>query len=234
MKRVGCQLRSLAIAPALFCAACSRPEPPQAASTQAIQQYEASQRTNLLRHIDTADFRPLSEATAEGRELRRIVFWPPYGSLPLPGLEIERLSNGRVLLRLVSRYRTFEPAQLPESTWSDIVSREEEVFRSWPLRAVVQQPGPLASPRPPGPPPPPPPICHAWSAVYAATGSPGERVGFVTECWGPTPHYEYANFLARIAVATRPDCPLDQAQPMYSFLGCFMIRPTDDENSKPS
>ena len=238
LKSLGGLVRALVIAPALFTAACSSTQSAPAPRTETIPNYEAQQRTNWLNQIGHAGFRPLSEATAERRELRRIVFWPPYGSFPLPGVEIERLRNGQVLLRrvfpqeIVDRFAPqaiSEPALLPESVWTELLSREEEAFRT-------RRASSLARPRPgpPQPPPPPPPICHAWTAFFASTGRLGERVGAASQCSGPSPQLEYANLLARTAVETRPDCALDQAQPMISFLQCFMIRPTDDENSKPS
>ena len=233
MTRIGWRTWTLVVTCAHFLAACSPKETSQSASP-VLEQLEAHQRINWLNQIGRSGFPPLAEATAEGRELRRIVFGAPYGSFPMPGVEIERLGNGQVLLRLVFPQEILdrfapqgisEPTLLSESAWTEFVSREEEAFRP-------RHPPHIAR-RPRGPPPPPPPICHGWIAYFASTGALGERLGFASQCSGPSPQLEYANLLARTAVETRPHCRVNEEQPMHSYLDCFMVRPPDDRDPKP-
>ncbi len=217
-------LRYLSAACMILCGvSCTGTAPPATAEVPPKSSPSDPRRAHRLHQFEQAGFRPLSEATEHGREVRRAAFQPSY---VIKGVELELRSDGSVMLRLVSPYVVPDPVMLPEGTWPRLVAMEAEVFRPTTLPRVTRNPS--EPPAPPRPPSRPPPICHGFSAFIAATGARGERFAFADTCNPGTPQLRYADEIARIAVETRPDCRFDESEALISFAACFVRWPVDE------
>ena len=209
---------------------CTQRTPPVAAQASLKQSQAAQQRTFWLNQFEPFGFRPLSEATAESREIRRAVFLPPWGYYRIPGIELERELNGQVVLRFVTP-EGVNSLNASTDVWQRLADIEEEAFRPIRPTSVVRESS--ETPSPPTPPPPPPPPCHGWGIFTAATGARGERVAGGSDCNPGTAQIRYAAEIAKIALRTRPDCGIDETDPFASFDACFAIRaPTETPSPK--
>jgi hypothetical protein len=217
------RLRDLSSVCMILCGvSCAETTPPVTAEVSPTPSQLALEPHQFLQ----SGFPPLSEATAQGREVRRAAFEPSY---VIRGVELERRSDGSVVLWLVSPFVKSDPVSISQESWTRLVATEDEVFRPATTPAATRNPPRDPSEPPPSPPPPsrPPPICHGFSAFIAATGARGERYASASTCNPGTPQLRYANEIARIAVETDPDCEFDESEPLISFAACFVRRLPD-------
>lgn len=190
---------------------------------------QAEQRAFERRLISQAGFPPITEVQAEGRVVRRVLLNDPYGMLPMPGIELERLGDGRVTLRL--QYRgwssvalnpswTSDPVEVERGAWDELAAIEQPLF----TRPAFQPIDPATLPPPPSR---PPPICHAWSARFEADW---DRTASWSGCGGTDhPGYRYAAQVAELAVHSKAGCTFEASNPFGSFLDCFSFaKPLDD------
>lgn len=174
-------------------------------------QAQKDQRNFTHRMFTDAGFSSIAELGAEGRNVRRVLLRDPYGMLPTPGIELERL-NDRVTLRLQYRGWSSQAVPFVPSVWEKLAEQEAVVFAE-----PVYRPAP--TPVAPGGPPPPPRICHGWSVSLEADY---KRTAGWSQCGGAIdPAFHYAVQMVAQAMKTRPDCPFDSAEPFWSFNKCF-------------
>jgi hypothetical protein len=189
---------------------------------------QAEQRAFEHRLISQAGFPPIAEAQAAGRVVRRVVLSDPYGMIPMPGIELEQLPDGRVTLRLQYRGSSSvalnpswvsDPIAVEPSAWEELSALEQPLFTRPPFRPV----DPASLPPPPSQ---PPPICHAWSARFEADR---ERTASWSGCGGTDhPGYRYAARVAQLAVRGKAGCA-EEGDPLSSFSRCFALTmPLDD------
>lgn len=146
-----------------------------------------------------AGFTPFSQLAQDRREVRRALFQDPFITLSIPGVEFERQRGGQVTMTLVGPGLAPRPVELPGGIWERLAKVEGRVF---------DQQRPL-------------PDCPAPSVRLASTGPDGLRLTSVSGCILGDPGLAYAAELARIAVATRPDCVYDPGNPFWTFADCF-------------
>lgn len=162
-----------------------------------------------------AGFQPLETVTAEKRAVKRVLFSDPYMMLPVPGVEIERMSDGSVTLKVIGRSGASAPASLPASAWGQLTTLQGTMFRPKPYV-------PWDPPNADAPLPPPPPVCHGWIVRFGIADEAGLESGSWAQCGGNKgPESEFASEIARLAVASRPDCKFDVANPFWAFNACF-------------
>lgn len=130
--------------------------------------------------------------------------------LPVPGVELERLGDGRVMLRLQYDGWSSDPEAVDPSAWDRLVSKEPAVYSMLEFRDVST----------PNNPPQMPAVCHGWIARLQAdyyrtaswtacgTGASGARFDYIVD-------------FIRLALATKPDCAFDVENPFWSFNKCF-------------
>jgi hypothetical protein len=139
------------------------------------------------------------------------LFQDPRGWMPVPGVEVERHSNGRVTIRIVGRAEPGKQSRLPAAAWQRLRKFEADTFA--PERYVPPTLTQRSRPKS---------ICHGWlvrlgSAQKGAIGSQSW-----SQCGGePDRRYAFAVEMARLAVSSTPDCKFDQLRPFYSYAGCF-------------
>ncbi len=100
---------------------------------------QESQRAFERELFDRAGFPSIAEQNLEGREVRRLLLRDPYGMLAVPGVELERLSNGRIKLRLQYVGWSSAPKAVDRSAWDKLVSNSQpfiprqsfELFQNW-------------------------------------------------------------------------------------------------------
>jgi hypothetical protein len=142
--------------------------------------------------------------------------------LPIPGVEIERVSEGSITLKMIGRAGEGAPVMVPASAWTRLATLEGTLFKREPY---VRRSPPEASAAPPSPPPPPPPICHAWHVRLAAVDKTGVESRSWSQCGGgEAPESRYAIEVARLAVSTRPTCKFEEDDPFWTFALCFLPR----------
>lgn len=164
-----------------------------------------------------AGFVPMAEVMVEGRDVRRLLLHDPYGMLPVPGIELERLSDGRVALRLQYRGWTSEPVLVESAAWVTLARQEPAVFASAAFQRAGDQPAPAS----------PPPVCHGWIARLAADQA---RTASWAECGGGvSPAYKYALDMVQLAVGTKQDCSFEPGNPFWSFNKCFAPKAALDD-----
>jgi len=185
----------------------------------------ASQRAFERRMFDEAGFIPLADMSARHREVRRILFQEGHFILPIPGVEIERHPSGEVTLTIIGAGVSSGPARVDPTVWSHLVAQDSIVFRN-----------PVFVPRDPNAPIPPMPagVCHPYLFRFAAAGPEGERTGSASAGCGETEmdRVRVALEIARIAVATRPDCRVEANDPFWSFSRCFTPREGPESESR--
>jgi hypothetical protein len=132
---------------------------------------------------------------------------------PLPGIALERRDDGVVLMTLHYRDWQEKPVPVDAGLWEELVEIENELYA----------PPPASPPQlrdPDEKPPPPPSICHGWLARFAA---PEGRTASWSECGSghDVPGFEYAVRVARLAVASQPQCEDNSANVLSAFVQCF-------------
>jgi hypothetical protein len=160
---------------------------------------------------------PLAEIQAARREVRQAVFMDPYGMLPMPSLQVEHARKGAVTLTFKDRDGSERVVDLPRESWSILAKAEGATFKP-PRFKAWDEPAP-GMPRPPAP-----SICHGWITFLGATGRTGARTASGAACGGESPGLAYGAAMARLALATRPDCVVDQ-DVFWSFQRCFGQKP---------
>ena len=166
-----------------------------------------------------AGFQPIEALAADKRTVKRVLFADPYMMLPVPGVEIERMTNGTITLKLIGRTGASTPAILPTSAWTRLSSLQGTLLR--PKQYVPWDP-----PNANAPVPLPPPICHGWIARFGTADETGVQSGSWGQCWGADqPLSVFAVEMARLAVSTRPACKFDDANPFWAFNACFSGQP---------
>jgi hypothetical protein len=161
-----------------------------------------------------AGFGPMAERAEEGRQVRRLLLFDPYGMAAVPAAAIERERDGRVTLTIRYRRWQTDPVALSPTAWAELKALEVAAFA----------PPPVTPPRDPGapilPPPPPPPICHGWFARMAADG---DRLANWAACGGKDDaRLAYLSRFVAIALATRPSCPQGGSEDAFwSYRRCF-------------
>lgn len=200
----------------------------EAEQRERYERGQAEQRAFEHRLVSQAGFAPIAEAQAANRVVRRVVLNDPYGMIPMPGIELEQLPDGRVTLRL--QYRgsssvalnpswTSDPIDVEPSAWEELAALEQPLFTRRPFRPI----DPASLPPPPSQ---PPPICHAWSARFEADS---ERTASWSGCGGTDhPGYRYASRVVQLAVRSKAGCA-GEGDPFSSFGQCFALTtPLDD------
>ena len=76
------------------------------------------------RLFDEAGFTPLADMIEAKRTVRRALFSDPYMMLPVPGVEVERLSDGTATVKVVGRNGESEAVKLPSSAWEHLTGLE--------------------------------------------------------------------------------------------------------------
>jgi hypothetical protein len=162
-----------------------------------------------------AGFQRLETFAAEKRTVKRVLFEDPYMMIPVPGVEIERMFDGSVTLKVVGRSGPSAPATLRASAWDELTALQGALFRPKPYV-------PWDPPKADEPLPAPPPICHGWIIRFGKVDEAGVGSGSWTQCGGSDrPGFAFAREVARLAVSTRPGCKFDEADPFWSFNACF-------------
>lgn len=184
---------------------------PEAAFARAVQ----SDRDYLIHRFGAAGFEPLGLAQVQGREVRRLIV-EPWLPGDRPGIEIERLRDGSVALRLIRPGKPPETHALPAARWAEVEALDDAVFAA-PVR------DPAASERAGA--------CHGTRAWFQAAGAGGERSASPWECPGGvyamTPARGAAiDLYVRLALSTQPGCaPAERPERSdYAFQNCF-VRP---------
>lgn len=174
---------------------------------------QAAQRKFEHNQFTQAGFASIAEVRAEGRDVRRLLPEDPYMMLPVPGIELERLPDGRVTLRLQYRGWSSKPVPVDAAAWDALALQEGAVF----ARPVFRR-APAQAP-PASPPASPPPICHGWIARFEADYG---RTASWAQCGGgKTPAYNYAIRVVELAIGTKPGCTFEADNPFFSFSKCF-------------
>jgi hypothetical protein len=212
MKRIALLLALLIAAPALQAQA-----PSEVERRARWERLQAGQRKFEHRLFSEAGFVPIAELRAEGRVVRRLLLADPYMILPVPGIELERLADGRVTLRLQYPGWSSEPVPVDATAWDALASIEGAVFE----RPVFRPTPPRASPQSP------PPLCHGWILRFEADY---HRTASWAQCGGgKTPAYDYAIRLVQLAIGTKPGCTFEPDNPFFSFNKCFMATQALDD-----
>lgn len=174
-------------------------------------QAQASQRTFERQQFERAGFPSIAELELEGRDVRRLLLRDPYGMLAVPGIELERISDGRVTLRFLYDGWSSDPTVVAQSAWDRLVSQEPAVYS-----VPVFQPRSTSIKPPQGP----PPICHGWIARLQADYL---RTASWAACGRSAsgPRFDYIVAIIEIAVATKPQCAFADQDPFRSFSKCF-------------
>lgn len=166
-----------------------------------------------------AGFQPLDDVAAEKRIVKRVLFQDPYMMLPVPGVEIERMANGSITLKVIGPAEKSSSVVVPASAWTRLTSLQGTLFRPKPY--VSWDP-----PKTDAPLPPPPPICHGWIAYFGTADATGLGSGSWAQCGSrDQPELAFATEVARLAVSTRRACKFDEANPFWSFNACFSCSP---------
>lgn len=174
----------------------------------------AVQRAFEHRLFTEAGFAPIAVVQADGRDVRRLLLEDPYMMLPMPGVELERLGDGRVTLRLQYRGWSSDPVQIDRASWDALASQERAVFRN-----PAFQPGRTKAESGAAS---PPPICHGWMARLEAGR---ERAASWAACGGGQgPLYDYAVRMVELAVQSKARCSFEPKDPFWSFNKC--VAPT--------
>jgi len=191
--------------------------PPKGSAEQRalFERGQAGQRDFEQRLFVEAGFRPLDDMTSKKRAVIRALFESPYRMLPVSGVEIERSSNSSVTLTMIGRAGQSTSSPLPASTWSRLIGMQADLFKPKPY--VAWDP-PKADQKPPAP----PPICHGWIIRFGKSDESGLGSASWGTCGGNAqPGADFAREIAKVAVATRPDCGFNAADPFGSFSECF-------------
>lgn len=162
-----------------------------------------------------AGFQPIETVAAQKRAVKRALFFDPYMMLDIPGVEVERLPDGSVTLTIVGGPAPGGPSPLPASAWDRLTGLQGAMFRPKPYE-------PWDPPAADAPIPPRPPMCHGWLARFGVADETGTGSGSWGQCGGgDAPGLTFATEIARLAIATRPDCTFDADSPFRAFETCF-------------
>lgn len=165
-----------------------------------------------------AGFQPLDAVARERRMVKRVLFTGPW-MMPVTGVEIERLANGSVTLRVIDRTGMTPPAMLPSDAWKRLTKLQGKLFRP---KAYV----PWDPPEADDPELPMPPVCHGWVLHFGTADQSGLGSGSWAQCGGrDQPKVKFATEVARLAASTRPNCAFDDADWMWSVSLCFSRMP---------
>lgn len=195
--------------------------PPKGSAEQRAiyERGQAGQAAFEQKLLAEAGFPPLTQAAAEKRNVIRALFQDPYMMLAAPAVEIERLPDGSLTLKVVGLGKQSAPAVLPASAWKRLASLQGTLFMRKPYV-------PWDPPRADRPSPPPPTICHGWIVRFGKANVTGVESASWTQCGGhKQPEAAYATEIARLAVSTRPSCEFEENNPFWSFQTCFSPRP---------
>ncbi len=178
-----------------------------------------------------AGFMPATQLQKQGRNLVRATYSEPRLMLRMPGITLERGTDGTLLVTLTSdgRAKTGK-APVPEGSWSDLQRLEKAAFA----------PDPPPPPPPhltwrPGDPLPPAVTCHGWGATLERV-SPDrfEKVEAHGCNSGPEvrARLTYAEKLAEVALAAFPNCEAGEQSDTFTKLGqCFgKFEPSTSDN----
>lgn len=164
-----------------------------------------------------AGFSSIAELSIEGREVRRMLLRDPYGTLPVPGVELERLDDRQVTLRLQYFDRSSDPVAIHSAAWDRLVDQESAIFAVSEYRPSLT---PNKTPEPRA-------MCHGWIARFQADYH-------LTASWAACDPktsgagFDYAVAIIKLAIATKPTCVFDRADPFWSFSKCFASQSLDD------
>lgn len=200
--------------------------PPKGSGQQRadFERGQANQAKFEQRLFTEAGFKPLADMLEAKRIVRRSLFEDPYMMLPIPGVEVEHLSDGTVTVRVVGRAGESEPVKLPAAAWRHLTSLEGKILTPKPYV-------PWDPPKFDLPSPPPPPICHGWIVRFGASENAVQGSGSWAQCGGKDqPGMAFAVEMARLAVESHPSCKFDPTNPFWSFSTCFTPRPTPAKN----
>lgn len=193
--------------------------PSEAEQRTAWDRGQAAQRKFEHSLFTGAGFEPIAEVHADGHDVRRMIAQDPYMILPVPALELERLKNRQITLRV--QYRGWSSNTLPVNgkAWDDLARQERAVFATAKFHPV-QRNTTLSVP---------PPLCHGWIVQLEADY---KRTASWAACGNlNNPVENYAIQMLKLAMATRPDCSFDDKNPFWSFNACFSPKPSlDDPN----
>lgn len=175
-----------------------------------LVKWEEGQRSDQLsyrRHFLDSGFVPIDELDAGERDVRRLSLRDPYGFLPIPGVEFERKRDGKVTMRLqFQEYRT-DPKTIAPTAWEEIVDGDGSMFE-----ALQYEPAATMSSAAP------PSVCHGWMALVQASR---DRAGSWWQCRDSAgPKQDYVQVMLRTALATRPDCKIEEDL-RWTFQKCF-------------
>lgn len=185
---------------------------------------QAMQAAFEQRLFDEAGFTPLADMIEAKRTVRRALFSDPYMMLPVPGVEVERLSDGTATVKVVGRNGESEAVKLPSLAWEHLTGLEGRMLAPKPYV-------PWDPPKARQPLPSPPPVCHGWIVRFGTSENGVQGSGSWAQCGGEKqPGMAFAAQMARLAVDSRPGCTFDPAQPFWSFNTCFTPRPAPARN----
>lgn len=102
----------------------------------------------------SAGFTPVAEMAFGGRDVHRVLPIDPYGMLPIPGIELERHSDGRLTLRAQYRGWVGPAYSVSPDEWRRVAALESAAYG--PLRKATHT-------IPPGV------VIHCWSGLISAT-----------------------------------------------------------------
>ncbi|EZP49996.1 hypothetical protein BW41_03321 [Sphingomonas sp. RIT328] len=191
--------------------------PPKGSTEQRalFEKGQAGQSDFEQRLFVEAGFTPLADMASEKRAVIRALFESPYRMLPVSGVEIERGAGGSVTLTMIGRAGPIASSPLPTSTWSRLIGMQADLFEP---RPYVPWDPPQAGEKPPAP----PPICHGWTIRFGKSDGPGLGSASWGTCGGDAQSgADLAREIAKVAVATRPDCRFSTTDPFGSFSECF-------------
>jgi hypothetical protein len=159
-------------------------------------------------------FKRLDDLAAQKRTVRRALFHDPYMMMSFPGIEVERMPDGSVALKMIGPDGESQPTRLPGSAWTTLTGIEGTMFEPKPY-VPWDPPAPDEISRPP-------PICHGWIVRFGSVDTKGKATSSWAECGGERePQMAFAIEMARLAVSTRSSCKFDAASPFWSFSDCF-------------
>lgn len=194
--------------------------PPKGSAQQRanFERGKANQASYDESRFARAGFEPLSKLRAEKREVKRALFSDPYGMISLPGVEVERTSDGSVKLNVIRTVGAPISSLLPGSVWARLNR----------LQGTSLDPRPYVPWDPPKTNEPPPSICHGWGVLLGA----GDAFTTKSASWGACggsqdAKLNLASELARLAVSTKPECTFDEQDVFWSFANCFDAQHSD-------
>jgi hypothetical protein len=155
------------------------------------------------KRMASAGFIPLDEMRFGNRDVRRVLPIDPYGMLPIPGIELERHSDGRSTLRAQYRGWTGTTYPVSQAEWD---------------RLALLEPAAFAPPGKNGFEARPDVVVHCWSGLLEA--SPGEAAHWSGCNSGTRAAQAYSDAVLALAMQKK-DCTASGKDIWWRFSDCF-------------